>query len=191
MKNRDKLPLGTKPAPGDLAFAQTFVNIIRHLENRNDIDRVKALKDWLAHHGLVAASAAIGKADYKKALSFHNALRTLIRRNSGEDIEKRAITALNRLVDEFKLTFVFMPDATVQLRPSGSGIDKALGLLLAEVIMSTFDGRWQRLKVCSNPACQWVFYDSSKNHSGRWCAMSACGARSKARAYRKRRAKRK
>ena len=83
MKNRDLLPLGAKPAPGDLAFVQTFINVVRHLENRHEGDRAKSLKDWMTRHGLIAASAVVGPAEYKKALIFHNALRGLLRSSSG------------------------------------------------------------------------------------------------------------
>jgi predicted RNA-binding Zn ribbon-like protein len=31
-----------------------------------------------------------------------------------------------------------------------------------------------------------VFYDRSKNRSGRWCVMAECGNRAKVRAYRER-----
>jgi predicted RNA-binding Zn ribbon-like protein len=47
-------------------------------------------------------------------------------------------------------------------------------------------GNWNRLKVCSNDACQRAFYDSSRNRSGRWCSMATCGNRMKGRAYRQR-----
>ncbi len=47
------------------------------------------------------------------------------------------------------------------------------------------DGTWSRLKACRQ--CEWAFYDWSKNRSGRWCAMSVCGNRTKVRAYRARR----
>jgi len=52
------------------------------------------------------------------------------------------------------------------------------------------EGTWPRLKACANDTCQWAFYDISKNRSGRWCTMDACGNLMKARAYRRRRAAR-
>ncbi len=36
------------------------------------------------------------------------------------------------------------------------------------------------VKKCENPACVLFFYDTTKNHSRRWCSMSACGNRIKA-----------
>ncbi|WP_148076665.1 CGNR zinc finger domain-containing protein [Cellulomonas sp. PhB150] len=58
--------------------------------------------------------------------------------------------------------------------------------LVAEVFEAQRDGMWQRLKACANPDCQWVYYDASRNRSGRWCSMGECGDVMKARAYRER-----
>jgi predicted RNA-binding Zn ribbon-like protein len=37
-----------------------------------------------------------------------------------------------------------------------------------------------RLKLCSTHACDWLFLDTSKNGRRRWCQMSICGSREKA-----------
>ena len=47
-------------------------------------------------------------------------------------------------------------------------------------------GPLDRLKVCD--ACPWLFLDTSRNRSRRWCTMSECGANAKMRRYRARRA---
>jgi predicted RNA-binding Zn ribbon-like protein len=36
---------------------------------------------------------------------------------------------------------------------------------------------------CAREGCDWLFVDRSKNHSRRWCSMSLCGSRVKARRY--------
>ena len=41
-----------------------------------------------------------------------------------------------------------------------------------------------RVKEC--PGCGWLFVDTSKNQSRRWCSMNTCGARDKMRRYHKR-----
>ena len=46
-----------------------------------------------------------------------------------------------------------------------------------------------RIKQCQGKHCGWLFYDSTKNNSRRWCDMSVCGNRSKIKALRKRREK--
>ena len=40
------------------------------------------------------------------------------------------------------------------------------------------------MKEC--PGCGWLFLDTSKNQSRRWCSMNTCGARDKMRRYHKR-----
>ncbi len=40
-----------------------------------------------------------------------------------------------------------------------------------------------RLKICSNPKCGWLFLDTTRNASRRWCDMAACGNRAKARKH--------
>jgi predicted RNA-binding Zn ribbon-like protein len=38
----------------------------------------------------------------------------------------------------------------------------------------------QQIRKCENSACVLHFYDTSKNHSRRWCSMEVCGNRAKA-----------
>jgi len=43
------------------------------------------------------------------------------------------------------------------------------------------------VRQCACETCRWLFLDTSKNHSRRWCDMKICGDRMKARAYYRRR----
>jgi len=47
-----------------------------------------------------------------------------------------------------------------------------------------------RVRECRGDACDWLFVDTSRNHLRRWCSMSACGNRSKARRFMQRQRKR-
>jgi len=40
-----------------------------------------------------------------------------------------------------------------------------------------------RVKQCQGRGCSWLFLDTTKNDSRRWCEMEVCGSRAKARAY--------
>ncbi len=40
-----------------------------------------------------------------------------------------------------------------------------------------------RVGICANPECSWLFLDTSRNHSRRWCDMGDCGNRAKARRH--------
>jgi predicted RNA-binding Zn ribbon-like protein len=41
----------------------------------------------------------------------------------------------------------------------------------------------ERVKECTNESCSWLFLDSSKNRSRRWCEMRECGNRAKAKRH--------
>jgi predicted RNA-binding Zn ribbon-like protein len=76
-------------------------------------------------------------------------------------------------------------DGRIRLRPADAGVRGALGRLVA--IAAEADPReLERLRACRRDACQWVFYDASRNRSGAWCSMDVCGARTKMAAYRRR-----
>ena len=41
----------------------------------------------------------------------------------------------------------------------------------------------ERTGECHNPTCGWLFLDTSKNHTRRWCDMTDCGNTAKARSF--------
>jgi predicted RNA-binding Zn ribbon-like protein len=45
---------------------------------------------------------------------------------------------------------------------------------------------YSAVRKCENPECILFFYDTSKNHSRRWCSMELCGNRAKVAAFRER-----
>jgi len=59
-----------------------------------------------------------------------------------------------------------------------------LGWILNPLIHSAADllvsDELKRVKKCGDPACGWLFLDTSRNKSRRWCDMSDCGNRAKA-----------
>lgn len=63
----------------------------------------------------------------------------------------------------------------------------ALLAVFADSAMTELTGeRLDRVRSC--PSCEWLFFDTSRNRSRRWCSMQTCGGRDKAlRHYRKQR----
>ncbi len=62
----------------------------------------------------------------------------------------------------------------------------ALGQL-APVLWSAGDlltgSKLDKVKRCANPECGWLFLDDSRAGKRRWCSMSSCGNRAKARRH--------
>lgn len=80
-----------------------------------------------------------------------------------------------------------------RLEPDGGGFtwtwDKAPALdrMLWPIVRSATQlltaPELSRVKQCAGRGCSWLFLDTSKNGSRRWCEMEVCGSRAKARAY--------
>jgi len=72
-----------------------------------------------------------------------------------------------------------------------------ISALLAPILWTAGDmlaePRRDRVRLCANEKCVWLFLDDSKSGTRRWCAMSACGNRAKAHRHyeRKKRASKK
>ncbi|HEY3476908.1 MAG TPA: ABATE domain-containing protein [Anaerolineales bacterium] len=68
-------------------------------------------------------------------------------------------------------------------------VDEALDAVLWPIIHSAAElllsEELTHVKEC--PGCGWLFLDTSRNQSRRWCSMNTCGARDKMRRYHKRR----
>jgi predicted RNA-binding Zn ribbon-like protein len=50
----------------------------------------------------------------------------------------------------------------------------------AELLVSS---ELKNVKICAAPDCGWLFLDTSRNRSRRWCEMQDCGNRAKARRF--------
>jgi predicted RNA-binding Zn ribbon-like protein len=74
-------------------------------------------------------------------------------------------------------------------QPTEDPADAILGPIAQAALALLMQQDHKRIKQCRGNHCGWLFYDSTKNNSRRWCDMSVCGNRSKIKALRKRREK--
>ncbi len=62
-----------------------------------------------------------------------------------------------------------------------------LNVLLWQVVRSAAElltsEKLHDLRACAADDCRWLFLDTSKNHSRRWCEMQTCGNQAKARRH--------
>jgi predicted RNA-binding Zn ribbon-like protein len=179
------------PAPGSLRLVQEFVNT-RDVESGDDrLASPEGLADWLHEQTLPGAGRPLGDDDVAAAAELREALRALLRSNSGASPDAAATTIVNRVSERAPLRMQVEPGGGAHLEGAAdgrAGVDPALARILAAAYTGMADGSWARLKVCADDECEWSFYDRSRNHSGQWCDMAVCGCRHKVRAYRARRA---
>jgi predicted RNA-binding Zn ribbon-like protein len=72
----------------------------------------------------------------------------------------------------------------VDHRHVGDPIDDALARLCDPLVSELTGGDPERIKICDNDRCRWVFYDTSRTGRRRWCDMATCGNRAKAARHR-------
>ncbi len=105
--------------------------------------------------------------------------------NGGQPLAP-ALNALNRLLPKamgalqlaavdrgFQWRWRYEPDAL-------DGMLNPIVHSAAELLVSASVAR---LKECANDGCAWIFLDTSRNRSRRWCDMRECGNRMKARRH--------
>jgi predicted RNA-binding Zn ribbon-like protein len=172
---------GRAPAPGPLRLVQEFVNTLDAEEGQDLLADRETFSAWLQEQGPAVTGPPPGDRDLAAAIELREALRALLRVNSGADADPEAAALVNRMAAEAPVRVELGPDGAATLK--GSGI---LATVLAAAGTAMLDGSWARLKACVDPECQWAFYDRSRNRSGHWCDMAVCGSRHKVRAYRSR-----
>jgi predicted RNA-binding Zn ribbon-like protein len=164
-----------KAAPEPLRRVQLFVNSVDLSHEREWI------ADWLVEEGVRPTAAAVRQAQQAR-----EALRELLYANNRQPGERDPYPVLERAADAARLSLDLRgPD----LIPRATGVNGAVGRVLAVVYAAMQDGTFARLKACRNHDCRWAFYDYSKNRSASWCSMQLCGNRTKTRAYRRRHAR--
>ncbi len=63
----------------------------------------------------------------------------------------------------------------------GRSLDDALWPIALTVEQILTSKALLKVKECGSPTCKWLFLDTSKNGSRRWCQMEVCGNREKGR----------
>ena len=178
---------GTAGANFDLI--QAFVNTVDLQDGPEDFKEPNTLKAWLVARGLLDGAEPVDESDLKHAIALREATRGVIGANSGSRVYPVDVATLNEAATASKLRMRFGSDGKPRLEPEAAGVVGAMGRIVAALYAAMEDESWTRLKLCGSSTCRWAFYDRSKNHSGRWCDMSSCGNRAKARRFRSQKAK--
>ncbi|HEY3091270.1 MAG TPA: ABATE domain-containing protein [Jatrophihabitantaceae bacterium] len=181
--------LASREAPGRLEVVRAFVNT-RDIESRIDLLATPAdLAGWLGARRLTPPGVRLEAPALRAATELREALRTLLRAHNGQEVDTApALDVLNRISARAGLLPVMAYDGSVGYRVTSAGGIGALGSIVAIVYAAQGRGVWTRLKACSADACQWAYYDASRNRASRWCHMQVCGNRAKGQAFRARRA---
>jgi predicted RNA-binding Zn ribbon-like protein len=68
---------------------------------------------------------------------------------------------------------------------SAESLDRLLWPVARDAAVFLTSSDFSRLRTCVNPLCGWLFLDTSKSGTRRWCSMAVCGNRHKVRRFRR------
>jgi len=173
-------------APPPLDLVEAFINTADLESGSDGLATASALHGWLLDHQLIKRGEVVTARDRHQAIRLREALRRAALANNSGGVDGRTVRELNRLARDTQIVVAFGDDGVARLDPAVTGVEAGLARILTTAFVAMLTGSWRRLKSCANGACQWAFYDASKNRSGRWCDMADCGNDAKGRAYRTR-----
>jgi predicted RNA-binding Zn ribbon-like protein len=146
-------------------------------------DAASELETWASRHRTEAARL------FDEAIAARETIYALFSAHAaGGAVDDRDVDALNGLLADApgraNLTIAGggdVPGGNLWRLPRAA--PKAASLL-APVLWSAGDlfvgERLERVRLCANEKCRWLFLDDSKSGTRRWCSMSSCGNRAKA-----------
>lgn len=184
--------------PASAVLVEDFVNTLDVEEGTDLIVTPAGLAGWLAEHGLLAAGGSegghagggeLGSGVGAEVHAGFLALRAGVREELGRHVGDEPDPALLAAADQVLAGCPVLVTAGGALVPAAELPPERRALALLAVAWSELatTGDAARLKRCAEHTCGWVFWDTSKNRSRRWCSMQICGNRNKSRSYASRR----
>ncbi|WP_235878822.1 CGNR zinc finger domain-containing protein [Saccharopolyspora karakumensis] len=166
------------------AVVMAFANTLDIEEGTDALREPADLARWLVDNQLAPRTPTVTEADHDRCLRLRGGVREAL---GTEDQRAHVLADADVVMRELPLLVALSPGAALQPGPELAGTSRALAALAAAVATVRITGEVDRIKRCPAEDCGWVFWDSTKNRSRRWCSMQVCGNRSKARAFASRR----
>jgi hypothetical protein len=173
------------PAPGELELVRSFLCVHDHRgsEPKSLPPSPASLREFFVEQGLIDPDEPVSERSLRSASLVHTALHRKVEGRNGAAAE---LSVIDEAARDAGLELHFDSEGPPRIEPTAPGVAGAVGRILAAAFLAELDGTWEHLKACSDDTCTSVFYDRSKNHSGKWCSMQSCGNRNKVRAWRER-----
>jgi predicted RNA-binding Zn ribbon-like protein len=191
---------------GHLAAVEDGLDFVNTLEYTRGapVDHLSSGQDalrWFEDHDLLHREMRAGVLERwaeapvteTRTLARIRRVREALRELLDATVERRppehgALDEVNRaLRTHYVYELVPAPDGiALDHRHEGDPIDGALARLAESIARELSQGDPERLRVCANDDCRWVFKDTSRTSQRKWCDMSTCGNRAKVARHRER-----
>jgi predicted RNA-binding Zn ribbon-like protein len=183
-----------------LDFANTIHNL-RADDKEEDLRAVSDLLQWANEAGLLSGADHDRLTAYydrnpreaTAALAKGTAIRELLLSifagfANGRSVSSQRLSELNSALAQAP-GFLYVMKKSESDRIEAEWMSAAPGLsqvffaVLTSAAELLASDRLGRIRECASADCTWLFIDESRNRSRRWCDMSSCGNRMKARRH--------
>lgn len=181
-----------------LEFANTIHNS-RAEDKGEEFHAISDLLQWAketgllssAEHDRLAAHYHRNPREAAAALAKGTAIRDLLLSifasiANGRSVSSQRLSELNlALAQTPGLLRVRKKSGWIETEWTGAagGLQQVLFAVLTSAAELLAGDRLGRIRECASANCTWLFVDESRNRSRRWCDMSTCGNRVKARRH--------
>lgn len=153
---------------------------------------------WLEEHGLLhpsrrrpldATSPARASALLDHVVEVRAGLREIVEALvASRPVDEAALAAVNGVLRARSVVELVRGEGGIALshRHTGDPLEDALAAVAEPLVGVISTGDQDRLRICANDGCRWVFEDTSRTGRRRWCSMASCGNRAKAARHRAR-----
>jgi predicted RNA-binding Zn ribbon-like protein len=150
----------------------------RHVLTRSQTSRLKQRAAVDPERARRALRRAI---DFREAL--YEVLDRVARRRSPD---AASLARLNRYVTEtLSAAELSVSDGRVVLAPADAdNLDAVVAAVVRAAIDLLTSDAVQRVGRCADETCGWIFFDTTRSGTRRWCEMKVCGNRNKVRRFR-------
>ncbi len=191
----------------DLTGGQLALNLANTVSRRHDPDRRREhlesyadIVSFARQSGIISAKDAKELCDYAE-LHVPEAARTFRKAIAMREVMYRAFSAIAQGKTASAGDLDLLNDFAIEAlrhrrlaRANGAyrwewrpGDKHPLDRILWETAQTAADlltsPELQLVRFCEAPDCEWLFLDHSRNRSRRWCDMTSCGNRQKARRH--------
>jgi predicted RNA-binding Zn ribbon-like protein len=159
-----------------LRAAEDVVAWARHAKVMSPTDA-----DWLRDE--VAADKSLASLLLRRALNLREALHAIgVEVAAGRSAPPAEVESLAKEHAACVARAQFTPDGGRYVwswAPRQAAVEAVLGPIALSALATLSQAELTRVKRCQGEKCGWLFFDTTKNKSRRWCEMEICGNRAK------------
>jgi len=169
---------------------RTHATPVRYVVDRERMLTIDDLLEWAVKLGVVARRPRAKPGFLKRALQFREALYRIFKSMiDGRKPDAADLELLNRELAKARAheRLTIHGDHAAVVDDDRDSLEHLLRVIARSAADLLTSEQLSRVKLCGGESCGWLFLDTTRNRTRRWCDMRDCGNIAKVRRFRERR----